>query len=144
VSGRDESGTALVEFCWLALLLLVPLVYVVLAVFDAQRASFATAAAARAADRAFLTAPDQATGRARAEAAVRMAFADQEVGLTPRLRVTCRPLPDACLSPGSVVTVRVWGELPLPLVPALGGARPRIRVEAEHAAPYGEFREARP
>jgi len=142
---RDEFGSALVEFCWLALLLMVPLVYIVLTVFDAQRAGFATTEAARVAGRAFLTAPDQVTGRARAELAARVAFADQGVDYAPHLRVTCRPEPDACLSPGSLVTVRVWGRVPLPLVPSvLGGPRPGIRVESEHAAPYGEFREARP
>jgi len=141
---RGETGSALVEFCWLALLLLVPLVYLVLTVFDAQRASYAAADAARVAGRAFLTAPDQATGRARAELAARLAFADQHVGFAPRVRVSCRPDPHACLSPGAIVTVRVSGSVPLPLVPAvLGGSRPSIRVESVHAAPYGEFREAR-
>ena len=33
-SRRDESGTAIIEFVWLAILLLIPLLYVVLAVFD--------------------------------------------------------------------------------------------------------------
>ena len=36
-------------------------------------------------------------------------------------------------------------QLGLPLVPAaLGGNTPSIRVEAEHAVPYGSFREDRP
>ena len=35
---RDERGSAVVEFSWLAILLMVPLVYVMLAVFDVQRA----------------------------------------------------------------------------------------------------------
>lgn len=145
VSPRDQVGTALVEFCWLALLLLVPLVYVVLTVFAAQRASFAAADAARVAGRAYLTAPDQNTAAARAELAVRMAFADQGVDAAPHLRISCRPDPGQCLSPGSVVTIRVWGAVPLPLLPAiLGEDRPSIRIESEHSAPYGEFREARP
>lgn len=142
---RDQAGTALVEFCWLALLLLVPLVYVVLTVFAAQRASFAAADAARVAGRAYLTAPDQGTAAGRAELAVRLAFADQGVDASPHLRISCRPDPTRCLSPGSVVTIRVWGSVPLPLLPAvLGKGRPSIRIESEHSAPYGEFREARP
>ncbi len=124
---------------------MVPLVYVVLTVFAAQRAAFAAADAARIAGRAFLTAPDQVTGRARAELAVRLAFADQRIDVTPHLRVRCRPRPSACLSPGSVVSVRVWGQVPLPFAPALfGGGRPSLHIESEHAAPYGEFREGRP
>ena len=47
---RTERGTALVEVTWLAVLLLVPLVYLVLAVFDVQRSAFAVNAATRAAD----------------------------------------------------------------------------------------------
>ena len=46
---RSESGTVLVEVTWLAILLLVPLLYVVLSVFEVQRAAFAATAAARAA-----------------------------------------------------------------------------------------------
>ena len=69
---RDESGTALVEFVWLAILLIVPMLYIVLAAFDTQRSAYAASAAARSAGRAFVTAPDQATGYARARAAVRL------------------------------------------------------------------------
>ena len=60
---RDERGTALVEFVWLAILMLIPLVYVVLAVFETQRTSYAASAAARSAGRAFVTAPDERSAR---------------------------------------------------------------------------------
>ena len=46
---RDEQGTAVIEFVWLAILLLVPLLYVVLTVFETQRAAYAASAAARSA-----------------------------------------------------------------------------------------------
>ena len=49
---RDESGSALVEFTWLAILLLVPLVWIVISVFQVQQGAFAVSAAARAAGRA--------------------------------------------------------------------------------------------
>ena len=49
VETRDESGTALVEFVWLAILLIVPLLYIVLAAFETQRAAYAASAAARSA-----------------------------------------------------------------------------------------------
>ncbi|MGA9749833.1 MAG: hypothetical protein WBQ50_20460, partial [Nocardioides sp.] len=55
---RREDGTALVEVSWLAILLMVPLIYIVLAVYDTQRHAFAVTAAARAAGRAFVLAPD--------------------------------------------------------------------------------------
>jgi hypothetical protein len=141
---RDESGTALVEVTWLAILLLVPLVYTVLAVYDVQRHAFASTAAARAAGRAFVLAPDvsQATAAARTAAAV--ALADQHVDAGGvDLRLTCHPAGD-CLAPGSVVRVDVRTQVRLPLVPtALGDGAPSIRVEARHSVPYGTFREDR-
>jgi Flp pilus assembly protein TadG len=143
---RDERGTAIVEFVWLAILLLVPLLYVVLAVFETQRTSYAASAAARSAGRAFVTSPDQATAYSRAEAAARLAFGDQGLDAADfTLSISCRPDPRQCLTPGSVVSAEVHSAADLPLVPsALGGNTPRIAVEAVHRSPYGTFREARP
>ena len=50
---RDEQGSALVELTWLAIILLVPLVWIVISVFEVQQGAFATSAAARAAGRAY-------------------------------------------------------------------------------------------
>ena len=142
---RDESGTALVEFVWLAILLIVPLLYIVLAAFDTQRAAYAASSAARSAGRAFVTAPDQASGYARAEAAVRLAYRDQGIESPPDVRISCRPDPRNCLTPGSVVRAEIGSSVDLPLMPAaLGSNTPRIRVDSEHQAPYGTFREVRP
>jgi Flp pilus assembly protein TadG len=143
---RDDRGTAIVEFVWLAILLLVPLLYIVLAVFDTQRASYAASAAARSASRAFVTAPDQSTAYVRAEAAARLAFGDQGIDRAEfTLTISCRPDPRRCLTPGSVVAAEVRSAADLPLIPtALGDNTPRIAVSAVHRSPYGTFREARP
>ncbi|HEU4568125.1 MAG TPA: hypothetical protein VFR99_08825 [Marmoricola sp.] len=146
MSSREETGTAIVELIWLALLLIVPLLYVVIAVFDTQRTAYAASVAARSASRAFVTAPDQRTGYARARLAARLAFADQGVD-HPHLSlvIRCRPSPGACLTPGSVVSAYVASAAELPLMPhALGRNTPRITVDAVHRSPYGRFREARP
>ena len=141
----DEQGTAIVEFVWLAILLLVPLLYIVLAVFDTQRAAYAASAAARSASRAFVTSPNQESAYSRAHAAARLAFGDQGIdagGFT--LRITCKPDPDRCLTPGSVVAAEVRSVAELPLMPTvLGDNTPRIAVAAIHSSPYGTFREAR-
>lgn len=143
---RGEDGTAIVEFVWLAILLLVPLLYVVLAVFATQRVSYAASAAARSATRAFVTSPDQTTAYARATTAARLAFGDQGIDAPDfRLVISCRPDPRQCLTPGSVVVAEVRSAAELPLMPsALGGNTPRISVQAVHRSPYGTFREARP
>ena len=48
----DEDGSATVEFVYLAILLMIPLVYVIISAFEAQRTAFAVAEAARQAGRA--------------------------------------------------------------------------------------------
>jgi Flp pilus assembly protein TadG len=142
---RDERGSAVVEFSWLAILLMVPLVYVMLAVFDVQRASYGATAATRAAGRAFIIVPaglSEDDARARAFDAARLAMKDQGMELSPdQLRITCDP---ACLEPGSTVTVTLDTEVRLPLIPdALGGEPPAIHLSASHTEPYGNYREAK-
>ncbi|MBA2533058.1 MAG: hypothetical protein H0V23_13310 [Nocardioidaceae bacterium] len=141
---HDERGSALVEFIWLGLLLLIPLVYLLLAAFDVQRASYGASAASRAAGRAFVLAPSQPVGYARAEAAALVALADQDIHGGARVAVTCVPDPTRCLSSGSLITVSVTVQQPLPVAPAVfGGSAPSVRVVSTHVEPYGTFREDR-
>ena len=138
---RGETGTAIVEAMWLGVLLLVPLVYVMLTVFDVQRASYAVSAAARSAARAYALAPDEGTGPARARAAAEDQRIDPEA---VDLAVSCRPEPGNCLAPGALIQVRLRHQVRLPLAPsALGGEAPSFRVEAAHTVAYGTFREDR-
>lgn len=142
---RDERGSAVVEFSWLALLLMVPLIYVMLAVFDVQRASYGATAATRAAGRAFVIVPaglSEDEARSRAFEAARLAMKDQGVELTSdQLTISCDP---ACLEPGSTVTVTLTTDVPLPFIPdALGGEPPAIHLSASHTEPYGDYREAK-
>lgn len=141
---RDERGSALVEFTWLGILLLVPLVYLVVAVFDVQRGAYAVSAASRAAARAYSLAPDDTAGRARAAAAAHQALADQGLGdQSYRLEISCRPA-GACLRPGGTVVVRLATQVTLPLLPdALGSNRPSFRLDSTQQVPYGTYREAR-
>lgn len=143
---RTERGTALVEVTWLSVLLLVPLLYIIVSVFEVQRSAYAVNAATRAAARAYSMAPTQAEASARARAAADVALEDQGLDLSDgSFGLDCDPAPGGCLAPGSVIHVRLALAVPLPLVPdALGGNTPSIRVQAEHAVPYGSFQEARP
>ena len=142
---RDERGSALVEVIWLSLLLLVPLVYVMLSVFEVQRASYGVSGAARAAARAYSLAPDEGSARDRARAAAAVALEDQSVDIDDvAMVVRCEPQPGNCLAPGSTISVVLRHQVRLPLAPdALGAQAPSIRVEADHAVAYGEFREDR-
>ena len=140
---RDERGTALVELTWLGILLLVPMLWIVLSVFEVQRGAFAVSSAARAAGRAYALAPNDAAGRARAEAAARLALADQGVEHAPlRLEVRCTPFPHDCHAGTSVITVVVRSRVDLPLMPsALGGRAPGFALDASHTVPIGQFQE---
>lgn len=142
---RGERGSALVELTWLGILLLVPVLWLVLSVFEVQKGAFATSGAARAAGRAFALAPDDRTGHARAEAAVRQALADQGVEGQPfSLSVRCEPAPADCHGAGSVVTVVVRSRVDLPFLPdVLGGGAPSFALDASHTVPIGQFRETR-
>lgn len=143
VRRRGERGSAIVEVVWLGLLLLVPLVWIVLSVFDVQRGAFGASEAARSAGRAFALAPDDAAGRAQAQAAARQALADQGLGGAPvTVRVTCTPYPRDCHQGTSVITVRVATRVELPLLPAvLGGGAPTFALDASHTVPIGQFQE---
>jgi hypothetical protein len=140
---QREEGSALVEFVWLSVLLLVPFVYLLVAVFDTQRASYGVSTASRSAARAFLLAPDAALGEQRAQLAARIALDDQGLPAAS-VRIDCLPSPADCLRPGSSVRVVVRTTQPLPLTPsALGPRLGGITVDSTHTEPYGSFRSER-
>jgi Flp pilus assembly protein TadG len=139
---RTERGSALVELTWLGVLLLVPLLWIVLSVFEVQRGAFAVSGAARAAGRAYALAPSDEVGQARAQAAARQVLADQGAGEQPLgLVVTCAPAGD-CHAPGAVITVDLRSRVDLPLLPdVLGGGSPSFALNASHTVPVGQFRD---
>lgn len=113
---RDESGTAVVEFVVLAVLLLIPLIYLVMVMARLQAGSYAVSQAAREAGRAFVTADSGQAAAARAEAAARIAFLDHSFEEVGRVVVTCDGTP--CLRPDGRVETTASVRVPLPLVPA--------------------------
>lgn len=139
---RSESGSAVVEVVWLGILLLIPMVWIVLSVFEVQRGAFAVSGAARAAGRAYALAPSDALGRDRAQAAAHQVLVDHGVGDQPLgLVVTCAPAGD-CHAPGAVITVDVRSRVDLPMLPdVLGGGAPSFALNASHTVPIGQFRD---
>jgi Flp pilus assembly protein TadG len=140
----DERGSALVELVWLGILLLVPMLWIVMSVFEVQRGAFGVSAAARAAGRAYALAPTDAEGRQRAQAAARQALADQGVADAPLdVDITCTPYPHDCHTGTSVITVVIRSRVDLPLMPsALGGNAPSFALDASHTVPIGQFQES--
>jgi len=110
---RDD-GSVVLEFVVIAMGVLVPLLYIALAVMHATDAAMATSQAARSAARAFSAASSPAQGLQLARAAARLAFADHGLSLpADALRLSCS---NECLAPGSRVSVDIDWRAPLPVV----------------------------
>jgi hypothetical protein len=122
---RGERGSALVEFVFIAIVVFVPLVYVVAGFSAVQRGVFASTAAAREAGRAIGTAPDPVSGAARAEVAARLAVEDQAVDATDVQLAYAPPGADCdaagsytpSLTPGEEFSVCVTVTVRIPLLP---------------------------
>ncbi|HKE51011.1 MAG TPA: TadE family protein [Actinomycetes bacterium] len=142
---KCEDGSAIIEFCYLAVLLMAPLVYVVLIVFDVQRAGYAVTQATREAARAFVTTDQSADAEERAYAAAYLALRDHGLRLTSgELRISCELSP--CLRPGNRVSVRIDTTVPLPFVPAIfdGVAPASIAIHGAHEELVDVYRSAGP
>lgn len=141
-----EDGTSLIEFTWVALILLVPMVFVVTAVFEVQAAAYGVTAATRAGTRAYTLAPNDATGRDRAREAAEQAMTDQGWSLNDS-RVNYQGIGcfGGCLEPGSSAELTISANVPLPFLPdwMTGGANLAIPVSSTHRTPYGEYRQGR-
>lgn len=136
---RSDEGNALVEFTYVTILLMVPLVYLLLSVFVVQRAAFGTTEAARQAGRAFARAGSVEEAEQRATAAARLALKDQGITLVRDLTFAC---PDGdCLAPGARVRVTVRYDVQLPVLGAVFGDGPRgsIPVSATHVEYVDRF-----
>jgi Flp pilus assembly protein TadG len=123
---RDD-GNASVEFVTVALVLTIPLVYVLLAVFAVQRAAFAVSAAAREAGRAYVTAAGDPAERA--QAAADLALADQLPG-SPHAALAL----DGALDPGGSVRVTVTYDV------SFAGGLAHVPVTATHVATVDRYR----
>ena len=122
---REERGSAMVEFVFIALVVFVPLVYIIAGFSAVQRGVFAATAAAREAGRAMGTAPDSATGQEQALRAAQLAVEDQSVDATD-VRVAYAPGGSDCdaagsytpaLTPGEEFSVCVTVTVRIPLLP---------------------------
>lgn len=145
IERQRAEGSAIIEFCYLAVLLMVPLVYVVLIVFDVQRAGYAVTQATREATRAFVTTDRSAAAEDRAYAAAYLALRDHGLRLMPGdLRVDCDLSP--CLQPGNRVSVRIDTTVPLPFAPSIfdGVAPASIAIHGAHEELVDAYRSTGP
>ena len=141
---RDDSGSAIIEFVYLAVLLMVPLVYLLLTVFRVQAAAYSVSGAAREAGRVFVSSDPSDDPGARAFAASSLALSDSGLTLRPdQLDISCSV--DPCLTPGATVEVTIDYTVALPFMPRFLGERgpASVRVTSRHLEVVDRFRATR-
>ncbi len=150
---RDDSvdrGRATIEFIFLGILTLVPLLYLVVAVSLFERNVFAATQAAREAGRAYATAGDPLTAEARAAYSANLALSDQGVSPTQRTLKYVAVSAD-CLSgdtgaqslePGAEFAVCVVQPVQIPGVPGFLDARANT-VTGRYIVHIDDFRTPR-
>ena len=143
----DDAGRAMIEFVFLGVLTMVPLLYLVVAAFHLERDVFAVTQAAREAGRAYATADDPASAEARAAYAMDLALDDQGV---PSGGATLRyvPVSASCsagatgaqsLDPGAEFAVCVTRIMQLPGIPGYASGRSNT-VTGRYVVHIDEFR----
>ena len=115
-NSEAQQGSAVVEFTFLALLLMVPVVYFVVTVGQIQGGSFAVVGAADQAAKVFVAQADPDSARIAAERSVLVALKDY--GHSPESATVSIECDRAgCSSAGTTVTVTVNLDVSLPLMP---------------------------
>ena len=142
IGGR---GSAIVEFVFVALVIMVPLMYLIVAVAQLQRNQLAVSQAARDAGRAFATSDTSSEAATRVQAAVRLAFADQ--GLPDDATVRFVAAGSGCsgravtphLDAGAEFAVCVSRHAHLPGVPSIVSGR-GVTTTSEYVVHIDDFR----
>ena len=132
---RDDAGSAALEFIVAGLVLLVPLVYLVVALGMIQGHALGAETAARHAARAVSTASGPAAADARMRAVVTQVAG--EYGVDPERMsadLSCLGPAPECPAAGATVAVTVRVVVPLPLVPPVLGLDRVAAVPVEAAA----------
>jgi Flp pilus assembly protein TadG len=125
VTPDDDAGTAIIEFVFVAVIVMVPLIYLIVAVATVQRSELGVSQAAREAGRAFATSDTAAQAPARAQVAIRIALTDQGLPDDATVRyvaagASCADNPPAItpqLRAGAQFTVCVGRHVDIPAVP---------------------------
>jgi Flp pilus assembly protein TadG len=117
VTVTSEKGSASLEFLTGGLILLIPLVYLVVALSTIQGGALAVEGAARQAARVYVQSPDAEEAGARAARAVEVGLADYGIdAVDASVRIDCET-PSGCLTRQRRITVTVGVRVALPLVP---------------------------
>jgi Flp pilus assembly protein TadG len=143
----DDAGSAIIEFVFVAVIVMVPLIYLVVAVATVQRSELAASQAAREAGRAFATADHPNQALSRAQTAVHIALHNQ--GLPDDAEVRYVRAGAGCDAPrvtprlvaGAQFTVCVIRRVGLPAVPRFLTGR-GITINGKYVVHVDDYRVA--
>lgn len=144
-----EAGNVVIEFIVMTALLLIPLTYIVLAVFRVQGSAYGVTEAAREAGRAFVEADSSTDAFAQACAAATIAMRNQVSGnfdCAAQLKISCVSAPGCAptLTPGATIRVEIDLSVGLPMLPTSVFGRPAtVGLHSVHDEVVDEFRGAR-
>lgn len=144
---RDDGGNAIIEFVFVALVVMVPLVYLLVSVGVMQRAQSAVGEAARDVGRAYATSPDPAAAQLRVDTAVRLALqgtgmADGDPPRFVRAQDGCDADPiEPGFDPGAEFAVCIRRRVDLPAIPSVLQGR-GVTVVGRFVVHLDEFRAA--
>ncbi|WP_138946766.1 TadE family protein [Plantibacter sp. M259] len=135
-----DDGSASLEFITVGLVLLVPIVYLIVALAEVQAAVLAAGGAAAQAAKLYARADDDATGRDRVEDALALALDDFGLDRSQSsVTLDCAPAGLPCGQRGGAVTVTVDILVVLPLMPEILGVQAAVPVTGAATAPISRF-----
>lgn len=139
----SDGGSASLEFVVVGCVLIVPLLYLVIALGAAQSHALGVQSAASSLARAIALAPTQQVADARSHAVLGTTFAEFDIDANDA-RVVARCVPESipCPSAGALIVVEVTATVALPYAPPILGldraARIPVHATAVHEVPaYG-------
>ena len=135
----NEVGSAIVEFIFLAVLLMVPVAYLILTVGQVQGGAYAVVGAADQAAKVFVLHKDLPAAHLAAEQAAQLAIA--HMGFDAANAVLSISCDGDCLTAGTIVRAHVSLRVDLPVVGALPGVTATVAtVDSTATQKVGRFK----
>ncbi|MFG6401755.1 TadE family protein [Microbacterium sp. P04] len=136
-SGRalDDAGSAAIEFIFVGLILLVPIVYLVITLGAVQHQALGAESGARYIARAVAASEDAADADLRAQQVMATVVAEYDFDPgASAVEVICTGTTSGCPEAGATVVVTVRTDVALPLVPPILGLDHLARIPVEATA----------
>jgi hypothetical protein len=145
----DDAGNAVLEFIVLTAFLMIPLVYIIIAVLQVQGSAYGVTEATREAGRAYVSAKTSADAFPQACAAATVALRNEvatDFDCASELRVSCVS-PTGCslgLTPGETIRVEIDLNVGLQFLPtSIFGQPLTVRLHAVHDEVVDQYRAQR-